>query len=149
MAQSDSLTSSDMNDSGQPSQLALHHEREIATIRTGLSNLNNRLEGNEQWLKKVEGKIEAMGDDIRRQLAGMTQRNPMVYVGIAGLSVTIIGAASAVTLFAITSMVTPVREHLHNQSVHMDQLSEKVAKDHDLLIRLDEREKLRDKASVD
>lgn len=132
-----------------PSPLALKHEREISSLNATLEGVTTDIGGVKTWMGKIERSIEGLAEEFRSSLAKTQTRNPMLYVGLGTLAMTVIVAASGVTLFAISAMVAPLREHIIIHERVLEKADEREREDHDLLIRLDERSKLRDKASVD
>lgn len=93
-----------------PSNMAVKHEGEIAALKTGLEGIQSDLRGYSEWMQKIERGMETNAAETRALFTRATQRNPSVWVGIGSLLVMIILGASALTIFTINGVVTPIKQ---------------------------------------
>lgn len=86
------------------------HDREIALLKAGQGAIRQEVEGVVEWIKKAETSIDQLAQEMRTGFARFSQKNPMVVLGMASLSVSLVLVVSGLNFFTINSQVTPVRE---------------------------------------
>lgn len=128
----------------EPSPLAMKHEREITELRAGHEGIIRELGAVNVNLQKNERHLELFADEMRGQFARITQpKSPTIYMGAITILFGALTLASGLTIFTINSLNSPMRVQLDEQARRFEAMEARERTDHDLLVRLDEREKMR------
>lgn len=133
----------DMPDDPHPSSLALKHEREISSLRSGHEAIEVQLGDIKVGMQKWERQFEVFTEEIRGQFSRLTQKNPSVYIGAITILFGVITMASALTIFTINAMNGPMRVQIEEHTKRAEAMETRERANHEMLVRLDEREKMR------
>lgn len=133
----------DLSTEGSPSNLALKHESDIATLKTGMNGIANELQDTRTWMQRMERVVEEMASNLAAQITKvsdrMTNKNPMVYIGLGSLTLTIIGIASALTIFTINAQIRPLETQAEMIQRDKEQADARWQTNYEMSIRNDER----------
>lgn len=126
-----------------PSALALKHEREISALTTGVTGIQDELGAHRSLFSKLERGMEEMAASLSTQIVKITDRitnkNPMVYIGLGSLFFGALTIASGLTLFAINAQIRPLTESVQNHEADMGAMQRQERDDFEKIIRMDER----------
>lgn len=133
-----------LGDMEGPSNLALKHESEIASLRTQQDAVQSQLLDHKAQMKSLELSVDSLSKTITVQLDKITDKinapkNQMVPIALSGLMVTVVGVAAGLIMSTINSRIQPIQEKSLYQDASVKALDDRQRKMGEDLMRIDER----------
>lgn len=124
-----------------PSEMAIRHQGQIQVLESQFKGIETDLNGLRNQLGRLENSLNEFASEVRNAFAKRMEKNPMVYIGIATVTIGVLTIASGLTIFTINSIHAPTRDRSIKNEERIEVLTDRWLKDHEELIRIQERQR--------